>query len=155
MKQTYKIIFAVVAVLASLFFIVLAGRIYANLYLGATDMDENIGYFRSELFYQQLTMPLALITVMIPWVIAAMYYYVVDSVHLDRWWHWCIIMVVTGLLTGVSTWQYLISHVDHLYSAHIFSLAGWDALWGACIFILSSYGIRWWSTNCRHTPIPQ
>lgn len=155
MNQIYKIIFAITAVLASMCFIVLAGHIYANLYLGVTEIDVDINYFRLELTYNQLTMPLALITVLIPWVIAAMYYYVVDSVHLDRWWHWGVIMIVTGLLTGVSSWQYLLSHIEPLYSTHIISLSGWNALWGACVFILASFGIRWWSTNCRHTPIPQ
>jgi hypothetical protein len=25
----------------------------------------------------------------------------------------------------------------------------------AVLFIVASFAMRWWSTNCRHTPIPE
>ena len=28
-------------------------------------------------------------------------------------------------------------------------------IWAAALFIIASMSIRWWSTNCRHTPFPQ
>ena len=30
-----------------------------------------------------------------------------------------------------------------------------NILWTALLFIVASFSIRWWSSNCRHTPIPQ
>ena len=28
-------------------------------------------------------------------------------------------------------------------------------LFAALLFIVASFSMRWWSSNCRHTPIPQ
>lgn len=160
MKQTYKIFFAILAVMASLCFIVLAGQIFTHLYLGAEDSEGIRDFFRDDIVVKGLTSPLAMLTILIPWIAAAMYYYVVNSVHFDRWWHWGIVLVLTGLATFYSSWQFMSSHLvlennDGAYSPYILSLAGWCALLSGGAYLLASYGIRWWSSNCRHTPIPQ
>jgi hypothetical protein len=28
-------------------------------------------------------------------------------------------------------------------------------LFAALLYIVASYSMRWWSSNCRHTPLPQ
>jgi len=28
-------------------------------------------------------------------------------------------------------------------------------LFAAVLYIIASYSMRWWSSNCRHTPLPQ
>ena len=160
MKQIYKILLALVAVLVSLGFIVMAGAIFPKLYLGAADMEGNLDFFRQDLIDRAFTTPLALMVTTVPWLLAAVYYYVVNSVHLDRWWHWMGILVIGGILSGVASWEYLNTKLspeglDEIYSPYIFSMGAWCALIGAILFILASFGIRWWSSNCRHTPIPQ
>lgn len=160
MKQKYKLIFAIAALAVSILFIVFAGRIFPNLYLGTPDAEGNLDFFRQDLIDRGLTAPLALATVAIPWCMAVIFYYVINSVHFDRWWHWILVLAITSLLTSYADWQYLSAqftkeNLEETYSTCMLSLSAWDALLAAGIFTLASYGIRWWSSNCRHTPIPQ
>lgn len=160
MKQKYKLIFAVAAAVASILFIVLAGQIYPHFYLGAADAEGNLDFFRQDLIDRGMTMPLALATVCIPWVAAVIYYYAINSVHFDRWWHWLMVLVITALLTSYADWQYMnakfiIEDLSDIYSPYMLAMSGWNAVCAACVFIVASFGIRWWSNNCRHTPIPQ
>ncbi len=160
MKQKYKLILAIAAAAVSVLFIVMAGQIFPNLYLGVPDAEGNIDSFRQELIDLNYTMPLGLATVAIPWVMAVIYYYVINSVHFDRWWHWVLIMAITALLTSFADWQYLFPRFEsrdlmEYYSSSLMALSGWNAVLAGIIFTVASFGIRWWSSNCRHTPIPQ
>ena len=41
------------------------------------------------------------------------------------------------------------------FSAQLFSFCVMDFVVEAVLFIIASFSIRWWSSNCRHTPIPE
>lgn len=162
MQQKYKLIFPVAALAVSLAFLVLAGKIYPSLYLGAADIEGNLDFFRQELVDRGLTSPLALVTLGVPWIMAALFYYVVNSVHFDRWWHWLTVLLLTAILTTLADRQLIVhdiamesAELTDIYSPYILSLSGWNALLGAATFTVASFGMRWWSSNCRHTPFPQ
>ncbi len=42
---------------------------------------------------------------------------------------------------------------DYAHEAMAFSVS--NLLTVAVLFVIASFSIRWWSSNCRHTPIPQ
>jgi len=98
------------------------------------------------------------VTVIVPWVVAAIYYYVINSVKFDRWWHWLGVLAAVAVVTPV---------VCYIVNDTVFADAGLQfvgesiqfeiqtLLYAALMFVIASFSIRWWSTNCRHTPFPQ
>lgn len=101
---------------------------------------------------------IAAITIIVAWGGAAIYYYVINSVKFDRWYHWLATMAVVVVLAPVICYIYN----DSVFSGSGLSYAGQamrfemvTVLFAAVLYIIASYSIRWWSGNCRHTPIPQ
>ena len=73
--------FLIAGIVATILFIVFGEWIYELNYVnGFSDQMHNLG----------LNMPTAVITALIPWGVAAIYYYVINSVLFDRWYH-CVL----------------------------------------------------------------
>lgn len=97
-------------------------------------------------------------TIGIAWLLAALYYYVIDSVKFDRWFHWLVILIAGFVITGWACFALVdreLAGAGLQYGQQTFYLAAVCASLGVLIFIIASFGLRWWSKNCRHTPIPQ
>lgn len=114
--------------------------------------------FSNEMYNQGLYPIVSLVTVGVAWTGAILYYYVINSVSFSRWYHWMLAMVASSLLTSIINYIYpnSVFSVDGLNFTHrlfVFSMA--NALIGTVMFIIASFSIRWWSSNCRHTPIPE
>lgn len=147
MKHTILLIAGVVI---TLLFMLLSASIFEALYYERE--------FSNEMYNQGLYMTVAIVTAAVAWGLAALYYYVINSVSFSRWYHWLIVLVVASGTAAV---------IDYVYSNSIFSEEGFDfsgQLFSFCIvnfileailFIVTSFSIRWWSSNCRHTPIPE
>lgn len=114
--------------------------------------------FSNEMYNQNLYFSVALVTAFVAWSFAGIYYYLIDSVSFSRWYHWLLMLVTAVVLTSV---------INYIYPDDIFSSAGLDfvsQLFSFCIvdlaieivlFVIASFSLRWWSANCRHTPIPE
>ncbi len=143
-----KLAFLVIGAVATVLFWFFRVELYEALYTvnGFSDQMYNTGAYGS----------VAVITIAMAWGMAAIYYYVINSVKFDRWYHWLAMMGVTCVLTPVVC--YLV--VSHLlegfdYSTAEFTFEVYNILFTALTFIIASFSMRWWSSNCRHTPIPQ
>ncbi|MDE6243408.1 MAG: hypothetical protein K2M14_05300 [Muribaculaceae bacterium] len=162
MRQEIKYMLLAGAVVISLLFLVLGGQIYPRLYFGPEDLEGIQDVFREDLRSRGWTLHLSMLIVGLPWVMAGLFYYIINSVHFDRWWNWLIVLGVSTLLTAWCSIKMLSGYMEEFqvglsdyYRPLTETLAGWVALFSAIIFIVASYGLRWWSSNCRHTPIPQ
>ena len=114
--------------------------------------------FSNEMYNQNLYLSTALVTALMAWGAAGIYYYLVDSVRFSRWYHWLIALVSVAVLTPI---------INYTYPSNIFSGDGLDfvgQLFSFCIvdlaieivlLVIASFSLRWWSANCRHTPIPE
>jgi hypothetical protein len=96
---------------------------------------------------------MAMITIAIAWV-----YYVVNSVKFDRWYHWLAVCAAVTVVTPVVC--YLVNNsmlesqgLDLGTQAVDFEIANF--IWAPVLFTVASFSMRWWSSNCRHTPFPQ
>ncbi len=101
---------------------------------------------------------MAMITIAIAWGAAALFYYVVNSVKFDRWYHWLAVCAAITVVTPVVC--YLVNNsmlesqgLDLGTQAVDFEIANF--IWAPVLFTVASFSMRWWSSNCRHTPIPQ
>lgn len=95
----------------------------------------------------------------LPWMAAVLYYYVINSVHFDRWWHWLAMLAVVAVVTPVVCYCINTSaFADNggiSYPAEEAAFQTATVLYATLMFVVASFSIRWWSSNCRHTPIPQ
>jgi hypothetical protein len=98
---------------------------------------------------------IAILTVILTWGIAAIYYYLIDSIRFSRWWHWLIMLTASALLTPTATIAYQNRELVGDYTLDIYNFAVASLAVTIVFFIIASFSMRWWSKQCRHTPIPQ
>jgi hypothetical protein len=97
---------------------------------------------------------IAAITIAVAWGGAAIYYYAINSVKFDRWYHWLAVMGVVAVLAPVACFIYN----DAVFEGYVGAKVQFEMqtiLFAALLYVVASFSMRWWSTNCRHTPIPQ
>ncbi len=101
----------------------------------------------------------AMVITAVAWVGAGVYYYVINSVRFDRWWHWLAMLAVVAVLTPVACYSVNVSVFSDnggiSYPAETAAFQTATVLYSVLMFVVASFSIRWWSSNCRHTPIPQ
>jgi len=96
--------------------------------------------------------------VIIAAAMTGLFYYVINSVSFSRWYHWLLVAVISSVLASVAAWMYcnrvfIEDNIDFTTQLIIFSLV--NALIESVLFTVLSFSCRWWSSNCRHTPIPE
>lgn len=114
--------------------------------------------FNDQLYNLSMYPVLALIMIILTWGAAALYYYVINSVNFDRWYHWAGVLGITTLVSPIVCYLYIDSALKNAglaYGGESVQFAMQLLLMSAVLFVVASFSMRWWSTNCRHTPIPQ
>ena len=149
MKQQHYIYLAL-GIAATILFYVLRVQAYEAIYSvpGFSDQFYNAGLYEM----------IPLITIAVPWAAAAIYYFVINSVRFDRWYHWLMVGGISTLLTiiiGYSVNHSVFSDMGLSYGAESAAFELANMVWAALMFVIASFAMRWWSTNCRHTPIPE
>ena len=143
-----KVIFLVAGIIITVLFFIFKITLYDALYYA--------NGFSNDLGNMDEYTSVALITIAMAWGCAAIYYYVINSVKFDRWYHWLAMLGVTAVLTPVVDYFVTCSILDGKdYGAAIVSFEIHNIIFAAVLFIIASFSMRWWSSNCRHTPIPQ
>lgn len=114
--------------------------------------------FSNEMYNQNLYLMVALVTAAVAWASAGLFYYAINSVSFSRWYHWLIVLLAGAVVTPIINYIYpdKIFSADGLdFSAQLVSFCVMDMLVEVVLFVVASFSIRWWSSNCRHTPIPE
>ncbi len=117
----------------------------------------NQGY-NDKMFNLNMYPVIAAITIGLAWGGAAIYYYAINSVKFDRWYHWLSVLGVVAVLTPVVCYIYndtVFADNGLMYITESIMFELQTVLFAALLFIVASFSMRWWSSNCRHTPIPQ
>lgn len=114
--------------------------------------------FSNEMYNNNLYIIAAIITSAVAWGCALLFYYAINSVRFSRWYHWLIMLVIAAVVAPLGCYLYNASvfkslGYDFLSEQSTFCLA--DAIFTAILYIIASFSMRWWSSNCRHTPIPE
>ena len=138
MKKT--VIYLIAGIILTLVALVTATPVMDSIFSGQME-------FANEMYNDNLYFMTTLFAVIIAWVLGAVYYYVINSVSFSRWYHWMIVLVAGALLSAI------VCFVD--YRTQLFAFCFFDLIIEGLLFIVASYSIRWWSSNCRHTPIPE
>ena len=140
-------------VLTIVFFVLATGsafNIYERLYYSQG--------FNDALYNHNMYPTMALISIAITWGAAAIYYYAINSVKFDRWYHWLAVAAIVTLLVPIACYAYndavfASAGLGYIGESIVFQLQ--NLLWTPLLFVIASFSMRWWSSNCRHTPFPQ
>lgn len=65
---------------------------------------------------------------------------------------------VASVLTTVACYAYpnsVFSELGYDFSSQLVGFCLIDFLAAVALFVVASFAMRWWSSNCRHTPIPE
>lgn len=127
----------------------------------ATDLFEVFYYemqFSNEMYNNGLYFVASLSTAIIAWLCAAIFYYGINSVSFSRWYHWLVMLVIAGIIVTAINVPYLESvfsdnGIDFSKELAVFAVV--NIIIECIIYTIASFSMRWWSTNCRHTPIPE
>jgi undecaprenyl pyrophosphate phosphatase UppP len=127
----------------------------------ATDLFEMFYYemqFSNEMYNNGLYFVASLSTAIIAWLCAAIFYYGINSVSFSRWYHWLVMLVIAGIIVIAINVPYLESvfsdnGIDFSKELAVFAVV--NIIIECIIYTIASFSMRWWSTNCRHTPIPE
>lgn len=97
------------------------------------------------------------------------YYYIVNHPRLNNWWGWLIFLVFNACVNFVVGWQWVLKdyyngmmvkisaetgkRVDlAIYESDLLTFGVTNMINAIIVFILFSYIIKWWSTNCSRAP---
>ena len=151
MRETWKTAMVAAGVLATIVAAAAPDMVFEAVYRGDAE-------FSNEMYNMGVYSVCGLICCGIAWAAAGLFYYVVNSVRFSRWYHWLSTMGVAVAVSAVGC----VSYADGVFSAEGYSfgsqLFGFGiaaAVVQASLYTLASFSIRWWSSNCRHTPIPE
>ena len=145
-----NIIFPIAGGILSLLFVLFAPQLYEALYYERA--------FSNELYNLSVYRLLAFATVCFGWVPAFTYYYLVNSVSFSRWYHWLIMLGVASVAGPAFIFVSLVGifmELGYDFTGQTASFCLADVFVTVVLFVIASFSIRWWSSNCRHTPIPE
>lgn len=114
--------------------------------------------FSNEMYNQSLYGIVSIIDVIVAAAMVGLFYYVINSVSFSRWYHWLLVALVTSALASAAAWfccnrVFTVDNID--FSVQLIAFCLVNVLIEFVVFTVLSFSARWWSTNCRHTPIPE
>ena len=143
-------IWLVAGIVVTLLYIVFGTHLYEAMYYERE--------FSNEMFNENLYFLTSLITAGMAWGVSAVYYYAINSVRFSRWYHWLVMLGIMAVATPIINYIHqsgVFSRLGYDFSAQMFFFSLVDFAVSVVMFVVASFSMRWWSTNCRHTPIPE
>ncbi len=115
--------------------------------------------FSDDMYNESLYIPIGLSMLLIPIAVLALYYYVVNSTRLNRWWHWLILVIIICLINCGISYGISFNGINNIYeeypnglNTYCFSLSLVNFIWCFLVSFVWSMIIKWGSTSCRKTP---
>ena len=142
--------------------LLITGAVITLLFLlFAVPLFESMYYereFSNEMFNENVYLMISVVTVVIAWGVAGIYYFVINSVRFSRWYHWLVMLAIAAFVTPTINYIYadsIFTALDYDFTHQLWSFASVNLVVEVVLFVIASFSMRWWSTNCRHTPIPE
>ena len=105
----------------------------------------------------------------ISFLMAVTYYYVINHPRLNNWWGWLIFAGLNAAINFVVGWQWVLKdYYDglmvaksattgkmedlHIYESDILAFGVTNMIDAILAFLIFSYIIKWWSSNCSRAP---
>ena len=135
--------------------LLITGAVITLLFLlFAVPLFESMYYereFSNEMFNENVYLMISVVTAVIAWGVAGVYYFVINSVRFSRWCPWMVVAPTINYIYADS----IFTALDYDFTHQLWSFASVNLVVEVVLFMVASFSMRWWSTNCRHTPIPE
>lgn len=123
-----------------------------------------LGNFSDEMYNNRFYNPIALLMIISSAIFILIYYYAVNHPRLNRWFWWLCTGLIVSVINFVIAWTisdnqlynlYQSLQVDFPYNAitHYIPFSFIVALWSFVLFFIFSFAFKWWSRNCKYSPI--
>lgn len=142
--------------------LLIVGIVLTLVLLVVPDRVFELGYysneFSNEMYNESLYIIVAMVTAAVAWGCALLFYYAINSVSFSRWYHWLAMLGAAAVVSPVAGCLYcgsVFGSLGYDFSAQLTSFGIVDCVVTILLFVAASFSVRWWSSNCRHTPIPE
>lgn len=105
----------------------------------------------------------------ISFAMTLIYYYVINHPQLNHWWGWIIFLVINGIINFIVGWQWVLKDyydgkmitIDpatnlqmplNIGESGIIYFGVSNMFISVIAFIVFSFILKWWSTNCSRAP---
>lgn len=105
----------------------------------------------------------------ISFAMVLIYYYVINHPQLNHWWGWIIFLVINGIINFIVGWQWVLKDyydgkmitIDpatnlqmplNIGESEIIYFGISNMFISVIAFIVFSFILKWWSTNCSRAP---
>lgn len=105
----------------------------------------------------------------ISFAMVLIYYYVINHPQLNHWWGWIIFLVINGIINFIVGWQWVLKDyydgkmitIDpatnlqmplNIGESEIIYFRVSNMFISVIAFIVFSFILKWWSTNCSRAP---
>ena len=105
----------------------------------------------------------------ISFAMVLIYYYVINHPQLNHWWGWIIFLVINGIINFIVGWQWVLKDyydgkmitIDpatnlqmplNIGESEIIYFGVSYMFISVIAFIVFSFILKWWSTNCSRAP---
>ena len=105
----------------------------------------------------------------ISFAMVLIYYYVINHPQLNHWWGWIIFLVINGIINFIVGWQWVLKDyydgkmitIDpatnlqmplNIGESEIIYFGVSNMFISVIAFIVFSFILKWWSTNCSRSP---
>ena len=93
------------------------------------------------------------------------FYYFINSPRFARWYHWILVLIINSIILFGISYTFVRTDLINgsispdleplIQNSHIVFWGISNAILSGSLFVIFSFLLRWWSTNCSTTPIPQ
>lgn len=95
-------------------------------------------------------------------VVFLLYYYIINSPRLNRWWHWGICLFIVGAFGYLYARRIVMSDINggdiaqslepYIGSANALMFGIYNMGLAVLLFLILTLLFRRWSKNCKHSP---
>jgi len=99
--------------------------------------------------------------------VVLIFYYVINHPRFNKWWSWVLMLVLVGLSNlfigaGITLGDLWAGDIGDclingdnggIYSVNCWMFGLANFFISAIFFIIFSFGLKWWSTNCKRCPV--
>lgn len=147
-SRTADWIWLFVGIALTALYIIFADPFYNMFYYGSDG-------FSDTMYEYNLYTNIAIITSITSWVIAILYYLVIDSVHLSKFWAWACGLILTVLLVMILTvyipdGELMADNLDFI--GDLWSIGIINIFVGLVFYFIISLSLKGLSVNCSRRP---
>ena len=169
--RAFFIIFSVIFITPILGVIVASKDAFAKIYESFSFMYGNnlalhlYGWNGVDFENSSLYVPTGFLVYFLTLLSVISFYYFINSIKFCRWYHWLIVFFANAILVYFISFLLVYQDYDSaeiapdileaIYESDLHYWALTNLLLSVILYIVFSFSLRWWSSNCSTTPIPQ